>query len=226
MTHFWLIPALAFLLGSIPCGYLLYRWRRGADIRQEGSGNIGATNVMRRAGAGLGLATLACDAAKGALALVLADFLGYQTIPRHYVFLRTTAPLPIYHYDWIALAIVAAMVGHMYTPWLHGRGGKGVATGLGLFLALAPRALGLGVLIFAAVVAIWRFISLASIVTAVAMPGLVWLTYGRAYPPGIYLATAICAGLIVWRHRENLRRLRAGGEYRFAWKNTTRTAAP
>ncbi len=226
MSHYWLIPIVAYLLGSIPFGYLLYRWRYGADIRREGSGNIGATNVLRRAGPGLGIATLACDAGKGMLALVLADFLGYQTLaPQQYVFMRTTAQVPTYHYDWIALAIVAVMLGHMYTPWLRGRGGKGVATGLGLFLTLAPRALPWALLIFIAVVAIWRFVSLASIVAAIIMPPLIWLNYGHAYPPGIYLAASLCALLIIWRHRANLRRLRAGQEHRFQWKTRTRSAA-
>ncbi len=226
MSHFWLIPVLAYLLGSIPFGYLFYRWKYGGDIRREGSGNIGATNVMRRAGAGLGMATLLCDACKGALAVVLADFLGYQTLPTsHYIYMRTTSQVPVYHYAWIASAIVAVMLGHIYTPWLRGRGGKGVATGLGVFLALAPRALLLALLLFIAIVALWRFISLASIAASLLMPVLIWWQYGRSYPPVIYAAASFGALLVIWRHRENLRRLRAGQEYRVQWKPRTRSAA-
>lgn len=212
----FLIPVLAFLLGTIPSGYLLYRWRQGKDIRHEGSGNIGATNVMRRAGARLGLLTLCCDAGKGWLAVWLAaHWLHLSAPPTPGV----PAP-PSAAWIWLAAAMLLALAGHIFTPWLKFRGGKGVATGLGIFLALAPRAVAFAVLLFVLIVAVSRYISLASVLASLALPGLIALIYGRAYPEAIYAAAVAAALLIVVRHAANLRRLLAGTEHRFSWRKS------
>ncbi len=209
-----LIPAVAFLLGSIPSGYLFYRWRHGQDIRREGSGNIGATNVMRRAGARLGLLTLFCDAAKGWLAVWLAaHWLHLPAPPMPYAPAQLSAA-----WYWLAAAVLLALAGHIFTPWLKFQGGKGVATGLGVFLALAPRAVAWTLVLFVLIVAVSRYISLASMLASLLLPGLMALTYGRAYPAVIYAAAAAAAVLIVIRHGANLRRLLTGTEHRFSWR--------
>lgn len=188
--------ALAFFLGSIPFGYLLFRLRTGGDIRQQGSGNIGATNVLRTAGRALGLLTLALDAAKGWFAL--------------YLVLRAAAPA------WaIGTALLLVILGHVYSPWLRFRGGKGVATALGAFLALAPWALLVTLGIFALVAWFWRYVSLASICACLALP-LLLLTplQGAADRPVIRLFAAAVAALIIARHHANIARLLRGTENR------------
>ncbi len=216
-----LIPVIAYALGSIPSGYLLYRWRHGKDIRHEGSGNIGATNVMRRAGARLGLLTLVLDAAKGWLAVWLAArWLGLPLPPMPHA----PAQLSL-GWNWLAAALLLALAGHIFTPWLKFQGGKGVATGLGVFLALAPWAVAWTLALFVLIVAVSRFISLASILASLMLPGLMFLTYGRAYPAVMYAAAAAAAILIVIRHGANLRRLLAGTEHRFSWRSGSAQAA-
>ncbi|MGH9468437.1 MAG: glycerol-3-phosphate 1-O-acyltransferase PlsY [Terriglobales bacterium] len=193
----WLLVALAFALGSIPFGYLLYRWFRGGDIRASGSGNIGATNVLRTAGKRLGIATLVLDAAKGWVALWLA------------LQWRGSGAAVL-----VAACLLAVICGHIFSPWLKGRGGKGVATALGAFLALAPVALAGAVIVFLVVLAGWRYVSLASVCAAAALPLLLlgmWLDGGGV--AGIVVAAAGAAAvLIIWRHGGNLERLRLGTE--------------
>ncbi|HWG36495.1 MAG TPA: glycerol-3-phosphate 1-O-acyltransferase PlsY [Terriglobales bacterium] len=183
----------AFLLGSIPFGYLLYRLRTGGDIRAAGSGNIGATNVLRAAGVKLGLATLALDALKGWLAVELA--------------LRFAGAHPAL----IASALALVVLGHMYSPWLRFRGGKGVATALGAFLALAPLPMAEALVVFAAVLAVWRYVSLASICACIALP-LLMLTSRTRFPAAELATASGLALLIIVRHRANLARLRRGTE--------------
>jgi len=190
-----LLLALAFLLGSIPSGYLLYRARTGADIRGAGSGNIGATNVLRTAGAGLGVATLALDALKGWLAVALAmRWAGGEA-------------------GVIAAALALVVLGHLYTPWLRFRGGKGVAAALGAFLALAPLALAQALVVFALVLAAWRYVSLASMAACVALPLLLLAARPPLPTPELGVAAGV-AVLIIVRHRANLARLRQGTEHK------------
>lgn len=206
--------AQAFLLGSVPFGFLLYRLRTGGDIRAHGSGNIGATNVMRTGGPWLGGLTLLLDAAKGFGAVVLADLLSYQSVPQPYMYMKTGTNVPEYHYGMIATALVLVVVGHMFTPWLHFRGGRGVATAMGAFLALAPLATWQTLVVFVAVAAVTRYVSLASITAAVVQPLVMLYQYRSGYPPVIYLAATLVSALVILRHADNIARLRAGREHR------------
>ena len=195
-----LTTALAYLVGSIPFGYLIVRWRKGIDVRTTGSGGTGATNVMRNLGLGGFLATFALDFGKGLGAVVLASRLAGGD-PR-----------------WVAAAAVAAIAGHIFPLWLGFRGGKGVATGVGVFLALAPIPMGLALVIFAALVAAFRYISLGSIVAAAAFP---LLFYAVDQPPASLLAgSAGAAALVVASHHANIRRLISGSEDKLGKKRT------
>ena len=193
-----LVSALqAYLLGSIPFGYLLYRFRLGGDVRAIGSGNIGATNVLRGAGWLAGAATLVLDAAKGFSAVTFAGLL--------------TAHAP----EWVSLAALLAIFGHVFPVFLRFHGGKGVATGLGAFLAIAPRPVLWAVAVFVMVVAVWRYVSLASILAVAALP-FILLAFGAS--PYVLAAAALGAALIVPRHRDNIKRLLAGTESRIGAK--------
>jgi glycerol-3-phosphate acyltransferase PlsY len=176
---------IAYLLGSIPFGYLIVRRKMGADIRETGSGGTGATNVSRRAGKMAGVLTLLLDAAKGCAAVVLA-----QTISNDD--------------RVIAAAAVAVLVGHIFPVWLGFRGGKGVATGVGVFSVLAPIALLCAGVIFIAIVVTTRYVSLGSIIGAVLIPVFIWFQSG--WQPLLTAAIA-AAALIVFAHRGNLKRL-------------------
>lgn len=222
----WLIPPEAYLLGSIPFGYLLYRARTGGDIRGQGSGNIGATNVLRSAGKGLGILTLILDAAKGFAALSLAFLLAFRSIAQPYAFSQTGANLPAYRYDWVALALILAMAGHIFTPWLRFRGGKGVATALGLFLALAPAAAAWAVAIFVGVLILTRYVSLASLAASAAFPFLLWRLDLGGYPGVIYVAVIAAVALIWARHAGNIRRLWRGQERRLGRPAPTQPGMP
>ena len=200
------VIGLAYLLGSIPFGYLIVRATEGADIRQTGSGGTGATNVSRRAGKLAGVATLLLDAAKGAAAVLIA---------KHFL----DVPTPDDLYWWVALAAVAAMLGHMFPVWLRFRGGKGVATGVGVFLVLAPIAVGFAALVFLLIVWSTRYVSLGSIIAAATIPLFMWLQHLLIRPIGplIPTMTAAAAGaiLIIFAHRANIQRLVEGTESKF-----------
>jgi glycerol-3-phosphate acyltransferase PlsY len=190
-----LAVALAYLIGAIPFGYLLVKWRTGADIRASGSGNIGATNVLRTSGAAAGAATLLLDIAKGWAAVWLAARLTSGNIL------------------WMSAAALAVMSGHAYPVFLKFRGGKAVASFVGAFLYLAPLPLAATLAVFAGTVAATRHISMGSIVGAATFPLAVWLIARGPLP---LLAAAIAAGVfIIYRHAENIRRLRAGNEHVF-----------
>ncbi len=179
-----LVVALSFVLGSIPFGVLVAK-QRGVDIKAHGSGNIGATNVTRVLGLGAGAIVLLLDAGKGALAAWLAS--------------RYCTP-------WvIAAAGFAAILGHCFSPWLGGKGGKGVATALGVFVILAPPLAAIAVLVFAAVLAVTRVPALGSIAGTMAIA--VILVY-RSDQPNAVLACATVA-LMLYTHRSNLAKLRA-----------------
>lgn len=186
-----LVLVASYLLGSIPFSFLVARLR-GVDVRTVGSGNVGATNVMRSAGKAAGIAAFVLDAGKGAAAALVA---------------RRFAPgaaLP-------ALAAVAAIVGHMYPVWLRFRGGKGVATGAGAFLPLAPLATAAGLAAFAAAALASRYVSVGSMTGAVVLAAS---AAALGAPPPVWSAAAAMAALIVWKHRGNLRRILDGTESR------------
>ena len=193
-----LTPLLAYLLGSIPFGYLIVRWQKGIDVRTTGSGSIGATNVMRNLGIIGFIATFILDVSKGIVAVLLVS--------------RITSGEP----RWIAASAVAAILGHCFPVWLKFRGGKGVATGVGVFIALAPLQVALVLVIFAIVVAIWRYISLGSIVATAAFPVLVHFLKHAPLP--IVLGAAGGALIIIAQHHANIRRLLSGTENRVGEK--------
>jgi len=199
-----LIILLAYLIGSIPFGYLIVKSRGEGDIRETGSGGTGATNVTRRAGRAAGVLTLALDAAKGAVAVLLARWLLTDDFGVNW---------------WVAGAAVAAIVGHVFPVWLGFRGGKGVATGLGVFACLAPLAVLCVAPVFVAVVWATRYVSLGSITAAAALPLFVWLFGGRGDATAttttltpLLAAAAAGAALIIFMHRANIGRLRRGTE--------------
>jgi glycerol-3-phosphate acyltransferase PlsY len=184
---------IAYLLGAIPFGYIMVKRAHGTDIRSVGSGNIGATNVYRKS-RGAGIVTLILDGAKGYVAVLVAAWLTDDI-------------------RWQAMAAVAAILGHMFTVFLSFKGGKGVATACGAYLALSPQAVGLTLVIFIAIAALTRYVSLASVGAAIAFPLLVYL-WGE---PNAILGTAIIgAVLIVAKHHKNIHRLLSGTENKFA----------
>jgi glycerol-3-phosphate acyltransferase PlsY len=209
MIIYAVVAIAAYLLGSIPFGYLLLRVFRGTDVRSTGSGNIGATNVARSA-PGLGALTLILDAAKGFGAVLGAMALASSGL------LGSAAPAMA-----AATAAVFAILGHVFPVWLKFKGGKGVATGVGSFLALAPKAVLVVLVIFAAVVMTFRYISLGSIVAAAAFPLVAWLLHGdQTSTPAVMAAIVGAAALIILKHHQNIRRLLAGTEHRFSLKRS------
>lgn len=187
-----MLTITAYFLGSIPTGLLLAK-AAGVDIRSSGSGNIGATNVYRTLGRGVGVLTLVGDCLKGLVPVLVARHFGMTGI-------------------WIAAIGLAAFLGHVYTIFLGFKGGKGVATALGVFLGISPVSVAGALLIFVAVVWKWRYISLGSITAAAAMPGFVAAADGRSE---FVIMTVIVAALVIWKHKENIKRLREGTENRF-----------
>jgi glycerol-3-phosphate acyltransferase PlsY len=198
LTVLWLVVLCAYLLGSIPFGYLLVRARSGKDIRAMGSGNIGATNVARTSGWSIGVATLALDAAKGFFAVWLMGRLSTNI-------------------RFIMLAALAAIAGHIFPVWLRFSGGKGVATAAGAFLAICWPAVVAAVAVFLIVALFWRYVSLASVSAAASLPLLVYILYapGHAPPVTVSAGTLLAAALIILKHKENITRLMAGTEPRF-----------
>jgi glycerol-3-phosphate acyltransferase PlsY len=194
------IPVAAYLLGSIPFGLVLARLFSGTDVRKQGSGNIGATNVARVVGPLAGILTLVLDAAKGAVAVLLAERLSNDSA------------------TWMMVAAIAALVGHCYPIWLNFKGGKGVATAAGIFLVLSPLAFLGSIILFILVAIFWRYISLASLSAAAAMPLLIYLLWAprHAPPPVITFGTLAVALLIVYKHDVNIQRLVQGEEPKFS----------
>ena len=191
---------LGYLLGSIPSGYLAGRWCQGIDLRELGSGSTGATNVLRQVGKGPALVVFVIDVAKGAIAVLLASSL------------TEGAPLS----DWLqVLAGLAALAGHIWPVWLGFKGGKAVATGLGLFLGLAWP-VGLACFgIFLTTLSLFRIVSLSSVVAAISLPLLMAAgTDGTAK----LVVALVAMALVVWRHRSNLQRIKAGTEPRLGQK--------
>ncbi|HXL80454.1 MAG TPA: glycerol-3-phosphate 1-O-acyltransferase PlsY [Pyrinomonadaceae bacterium] len=210
-----LVIILAYLLGSIPVGYLIVRASKRADVRETGSGGTGATNVSRRAGKAAGVLTLVLDALKGAAAVVIAKLLfGLPSFaanggPQLHRLADNYATIES-AYWWVAAAAIAAILGHIFPVWLGFRGGKGVATGVGVFLVLAPLAVVLAGLIFFVIVLLTRYVSLGSIVAAGTIPVLVLIqNYISPHSEFWPLMTAAIVGvaLIILAHRENIARL-------------------
>jgi glycerol-3-phosphate acyltransferase PlsY len=196
--HAW-IPLLAYLLGSIPFGYLIVKLGQGRDIREAGSGNIGAANVTREVGTAAGVATLLLDAAKGFAAVWIAARYTDQEL------------------TWMVIAAIAAMLGHMFPLWLRFRGGRGVATGAGVFLPICWPAVAGAIAIWAIVLVFWRYVSLASMAAAASLPLLVYLLYAPGHAPSraLSLGTSLAAILIIAKHRPNIERLLSGTEPKF-----------
>jgi len=195
MRSLTLCLIIAYFLGSIPFGYIIVLLTQGRDIRRVGSGNVGATNVLRTAGIAWGILTLLLDTMKGAVAVLLtAHFDGEEYA--------------------LVLAALTATAGHMFTPFLGFRGGKGVATALGSLLMIAPSAIGLSALVFFFSVLTTRYISVGSILAAFSFP---WWTMLLGYSLPVTSMAVILALLIIIRHSANIRRLRQGTENRFSW---------
>ncbi|MCX5736219.1 MAG: glycerol-3-phosphate 1-O-acyltransferase PlsY [candidate division NC10 bacterium] len=196
LTRDVVLVAIAYLAGSVPFGLLIARLKGNVDLRRVGSGNIGATNVLRAVGKGAAALTLIGDIGKGAAAVALARGLGASS-------------------RVLAAVALAAVLGHLFPLFLGFRGGKGVATTLGVVLAAMPVVGGLLLLVWLLVAVVWRYSSLAALAAAAALPALVWLLDGR---PVMVLFGLAAAALIFWRHRENIGRLRHGTEGKIGQK--------
>ena len=196
MIPVWTIPVIAYLLGSIPFGLLIVKLGGGGDVRETGSGNIGAANVTRVAGLVPGILTLLLDAGKGYLAVWLARRISGGSI------------------RWITAAVVAVVLGHMFSVWLRFRGGKGVATAFGAYIPISGMAVAAAAVVWIVVAIFWRDVSLASIAAAAALPLLIYELYAPGFvPPRVLsLATVFVSVLVVWKHRANMQRLIAGTE--------------
>jgi glycerol-3-phosphate acyltransferase PlsY len=195
----WLVVPVGYLLGAIPFGLLMAKWFGGQDVRQHGSGNIGATNVSRVAGPMAGILTLLLDAGKGAAAVWLASRVSGQNA------------------TVMMLAGLAALAGHCFPVWLKLQGGKGVATGLGVFLALCPLAAVCALIVFALAFLLWRYVSLASLAGAASLPLLVYFLWAPRHAPplAITIGTLAAAGLIFYKHSANVQRLSQGMEPKY-----------
>ena len=204
---FWWLAPVAYLVGSIPFGYLIVRLAGGGDIRFRGSGNIGATNVAREAGALPGVATLLLDGGKGYFAVWLAA--------------RVTEN----NARWMILAALLTIVGHSFPVWLRFHGGRGVATGAGVFLPICWQAVVGALIVWLLVLAFWRYVSLASISAAASLPLLVYLLYapGHAPPQSISAGASFAMLLIIARHRSNIIRLLRGTEPQFGFRSGPRS---
>src|ERR1700675_4692930 len=197
----FLIPFVAYLLGSVPFGLLLTKLFGGGDVRKAGSGNIGAANVTRVVGPLAGILTLLFDTAKGAAAVWLAGRVTNESAA------------------WMMIGAFAVLLGHCFPVWLKFTGGKGVATALGVFLALCPLAAVSALLLFILCVAYWRYVSLGSVAAAAAMPLLIYLLWAPHHAPPIVIdvGTLAIALLVIYKHDGNLQRLLEGTEPRFSF---------
>lgn len=228
----WLCPLFAFLLGSIPFGLIIAKVK-GINIREHGSGNIGATNVLRIVGKKYGIACLLLDALKGFIPVVIAI---------NVIRLAGHSPLMAFNFpeDWVLnlpaqdamkgqvihiLTALAAVLGHNYSPWVGFKGGKGIATSTGVFLALAPGVVVVLFFVWAIAFFTTRYVSLASIIAAGALPFIVlWGSWhhGRiadgTWNKPLFVFSLIIGILAIWKHRTNIQRLREGTEHRFTRK--------
>lgn len=234
----WFYPLLAFLLGSIPFGLLISR-SQGIDIRKHGSGNIGATNVLRVLGKKFGIPCLILDALKGFIPVVIAVNLvrieGGRDPQIHLAFLdsycQVLPDMDRMKGQFIhVFTALSAVLGHNYSPWIGFKGGKGIATSAGVLIGLMPAAVLILLIVFITILAITRYVSVASMVSALILPIMTHL--GARFhktPQGIslwesgtwnmplLLFTMLIATLAIWKHRTNIVRLREGTESRFVW---------
>jgi glycerol-3-phosphate acyltransferase PlsY len=202
-----IVPAIAYLIGSIPFGYILVRLFKKQDIRTTGSGNIGATNVARTAPT-LGIATLVLDALKGLVPVYVLSAYAYD---HAHVAHRSLL---------VGLAALFAVVGHIFPIWLGFRGGKGVATAVGVFLVLCPQAVGLSVLVFLVALIATRYVSLGSILGTACFPLFAYY-FERSFSwdaRPLLASSIVIAILIIAKHHENIRRLITGTENKFGKK--------
>lgn len=199
----WLLAAAAYLLGSVPSSYLAARWARGIDLREHGSGNLGATNTFRVLGAKVAAPVMLFDVLKGYLPTLL--------------FPRWDGRTAI---AWALLYGAAAILGHVFPLYLHFRGGKGVATATGVFLALAPAAVLPALIVWLLTLRLSRMVSLASLLGALTLVAALVLT---AVPAAVTLLGLAVALFVVYSHRANVRRILRGQEYRFGGTKTERT---
>ena len=208
MILYLTIAAVAYLLGSIPFGFLLVKAFHGQDIRLSGSGNIGATNVARSGAKGLGALTLVLDMLKG---LGVVGFASYLARSSFNDCGGAGACIPTLHL--MSVAALFAVLGHMFPAWLKFKGGKGVATALGVFALLFPKAVIVSLAIFIIVLALSRYVSLGSILAALAFPIAAYILY---HPDWISLSlTVAVSAVVILKHHQNIRRLLAGNENRF-----------
>jgi glycerol-3-phosphate acyltransferase PlsY len=236
----WLCPLVAFLLGSIPFGLLIAK-AKGIDIRQHGSGNIGATNVFRIIGRKYGISCLFLDALKGFVPVVIAVNL-----------VRIDGRIPQFHLGFLdayslilpagaqlkgqlvhVLTALAAVLGHNYSPWIGFKGGKGIATSAGVLIALMPAAVVLLLVVFIITLATTRYVAVASSVAAISLPILTHLGarfHGRwedgTWNKPLFFFSLAIAILAVWKHRTNFSRLREGTESRFSWGGNKKPVDP
>jgi glycerol-3-phosphate acyltransferase PlsY len=190
-----LVLVVAYLVGGIPFGYLLVKLKTGEDVRSKGSGNIGATNVLRTTGRAIAILTLLLDIGKGFFAVWFAAWLTGNSI------------------EWMSAAALAVMAGHAYPVFLKFHGGKAVASFIGAFLYLTPVPLAATLVLFVLVVAATRHISMGSVVAAGSLPLAVWMI---EHPPGVVVLASIAAAVfIIYRHSGNIGRIRAGNEHVF-----------
>jgi glycerol-3-phosphate acyltransferase PlsY len=229
----WLCPLVAFLLGSIPFGLIIARLK-GINIREHGSGNIGATNVLRVVGKKYGITCLILDALKGFIPVAIATNLiqihgrPIQVplgLPESWALILPAAEA-VKAQSVHILSALAAVLGHNYSPWVGFKGGKGIATSAGVLLALMPFAVLLLVVVFLVVFLTTRYVSLASILTAAVLPLLtLWGSWhhGRiqdgTWNKPLFIFTVVIAILAIWKHRTNIQRLRDGTEHRFTRKD-------
>ena len=196
--YFFMLVAVSFLIGSVPTGYLIVKLLKGKDIRNEGSRNIGATNVLRATGKLPAVIVLALDTLKGYLAVKLASLLPYM--------------------QWELFTLASALfviAGHCWTIFLGFKGGKGVATGLGAFLAIAPMQTAASAVVFFIVIILSRYVSLASMLASAALPVICYFTGKSA---AFSAAASLIALLIIYRHRENILRIIQGNENKIGIK--------
>lgn len=207
LAPYLIVIIVAYLLGSIPFGFVLVKLFRGEDVRATGSGNIGATNVARTGSKGLAIATLALDALKGMAAVALAAVLSHTSL--NYC---SDGPC-VESTRLMALAALAAVLGHIFPIWLQFKGGKGVATALGVFLVLFPKAVLVSLAIFILVVMLTRYVSLGSILAAIAFPVAAYFLSTTDWEA--LLPACLISLIVVIKHQANISRLIAGNENRF-----------
>jgi glycerol-3-phosphate acyltransferase PlsY len=219
MTLYLIVAAIAYLLGSIPFGYILVKVFRGQDIRLSGSGNIGATNVVRSGAKGLGIATLLLDVLKGVAAVWIAGELAQSRMNPCIAMNGADCQTIVFK----STAALFAVLGHIFPVWLKFKGGKGVATALGVFALLFPKAVLVCLAVFIVVLVVSRYVSLGSILAAATFPVASWFLYYPTVSPLIH--TGIASAVVIAKHHQNIRRLLKGNENRLWGSKSSKSSA-